>query len=91
LIVDPAAPPAQSVPKATRALTELRGKVVAFVDNTKPNFDALAEDIGEILLREHGVARVIRHRKRAPSCGATDLMLEDMERNCDLVIAGSGD
>lgn len=69
----------------------LAGKVVGIVDNSKPNFDRLADEISELLARDHGVASVVRHRKRAPSIPATDAMMREFEDKCDLVIAGSGD
>jgi hypothetical protein len=91
IILDPGAPPAQALDSPTRAIDTLRGKVVGFVDNTKPNFDVLADEMASLLVSEHGAAGVVRHRKRAPSDGASASMLEDLREKCDLVIAGSGD
>ncbi len=90
-ILDPSAPVAMSEDLRTQSIDDLRGKVVAFIDNTKPNFDLLADAMSELLLRDHGVANVIRHRKRAPSDGASPEFLDDLVGRCDLVIAGSGD
>ena len=91
LVLDPGAPAVQALDTATRTLEGVRGKVVAFIDNTKPNFDLLADDMAELLVKEHGAARIVRHRKRAPSDGASAAMLKEIEDDCDLVIAGSGD
>jgi len=90
-IFDPAAPAARPENYASRALTDLRGKVVSFIDNTKPNFNLLADDMAELLVKQYGAAEVIRFRKRAPSDGASAAMLEEIAARCDLVIAGSGD
>lgn len=90
-ILDPSAPVAVAEDLRTAPIDGLRGKVVAFIDNTKPNFDLLADAMGELLVRDHGVAEVIRHRKRAPSDGASPAFLDDLVGRCDLVIAGSGD
>lgn len=90
-ILDPGAPAPQAEHTATRSPASVRGKVVGFIDNTKPNFDLLADDMAEILVSEHGAAGVVRHRKRAPSDGASAAMLQDVRDRCDLVIAGSGD
>jgi len=90
-ILDPGAPVAASEDLRTQPIEGLRGKVVAFIDNTKPNFDLLADAMGELLVQDHGVANVIRHRKRAPSDGASPVFLDDLVGKCDLVIAGSGD
>jgi len=90
-ILDPSAPATPPADLSARSLDDLRGKVVAFIDNTKPNFDLLADAMTETLVGRHGVARVIRHRKRAPSDGASPAFLDDLVGQCDLVIAGSGD
>lgn len=41
----------------------LAGRTVGFVDNTKHNFDRLADEIGAVLRERHGVKTVIRRRK----------------------------
>lgn len=74
-----------------RTATALAGKVVGFIDNAKPNFRELADDIAELLVRDYGVARVVRERKRAASVPAAPDVLDALARECDLVVAGSGD
>jgi hypothetical protein len=74
-----------------RTLTPLQGKVVGFIDNSKPNFSFLADDLAELLQSRYGVARVLRHRKRAASVPAASTVIDDFARDCDLVVAGSGD
>jgi len=43
--------------------TSLAGRTVGFIDNTKHNFDRLADEIGAILRDRHGVKEVVRRRK----------------------------
>ena len=43
--------------------TSLAGLTVGFIDNTKHNFDRLADEIGGILRKRHGVKDVVRRRK----------------------------
>ena len=74
-----------------RTVDDLRGKVVGFVDNSKPNFSCLADDLAQLLTARHGVAGVIRHRKLSASIPAPDAAIADVTRQCDLVITGSGD
>ncbi|MBS0321064.1 MAG: hypothetical protein JSR18_11025 [Proteobacteria bacterium] len=74
-----------------RTFTALAGKVVGFIDNSKPNFNFLVEDLAALLQRDFGVAEIVRHAKRAASVPAAPAVLDDMARRCDLVIAGSGD
>lgn len=91
-ILDPRAPPGVApAQQAWRPPGSLRGKVVGFIDNSKPNFNHLVDDLAELLVGGYGVARVIKHRKLAASIPAPDPVLQDVEAHCDLVIAGSGD
>ena len=91
VILDPAASSGTGAQRPWKALDTLHGKVVAFIDNSKPNFNHLAADLGELLVKHHGVARVIHHRKRAASVPALVSVYADIEANVDLVITGSGD
>ena len=76
---------------AAFSLDRLEGKVVGFLDNAKPNFNHLVDAIAELLSTRHGVARVIKHRKRAASIPAERSVLDGLSADCDLVITGSGD
>ena len=91
-VLDPKAPAGIAVAQSVwRPLRELKGKVVGFIDNSKPNFSHLVNDLAELLVTRHGVASVIRHRKLSASIPAPDSALQDVEAHCDLVITGSGD
>ncbi len=72
-------------------MASLVGKVVGFIENTKPNIDKLAAIMGRQLREQHGVARILNHQKRNASVPADEAVLSDFARQCDLVIAGSGD
>ena len=93
-LFDPTAP-SRSVADAPRvakaALTGLAGKVVGFIDNAKPNFDVLADALGEVLTSRYGVARVVKRRKPSASVPAKREVIEALSGECDVVIAGSGD
>ena len=91
-ILDPIAPAGTAGSEHTfQPLDTLKGKVVGFIDNSKPNFNYLVDDLAELLMARHGVAAVIRHRKLSASIPAPDEVLLDVKRQCDLVITGSGD
>ena len=90
VILDPCTP-SGGAQRPWKSLDTLHGKVVAFIDNSKPNFNHLADDLSELLVSRYGVARVVRHRKRAASVPALEAVYADIEANCDLVITGSGD
>ena len=69
----------------------LAGSTVGFIDNTKHNFDRLADEIGGILRERHGVKTVVRRRKANASTPAAPEILAELAKTCDVVFAGSGD
>lgn len=91
MILDPTSSVASVARHAWRPLDRLRGKVVGFIDNSKPNFHHLVDDLADLLVTRYGVASVVKHRKLAASIPAPPEVLEDIENRCDLVITGSGD
>ncbi len=90
-LYDPTGVPLRTAASQVRAIGGLAGKVVGFIDNSKPNFADLVEDVAELLRARYGVTEVLRHRKRAASIPAERELIEDFARRCDLVITGSGD
>jgi hypothetical protein len=87
-VLDPVAP---SHAPAARFTGSLAGATVAFIDNSKPNFSLLADDLEQLLRSRHGVARVLRHRKPNASIGADPSVLDRMASESMVVISGSGD
>ena len=92
-LYDPTAPrrEAEHAPGTVKTLSGLAGKVVGFIDNAKPNFGLLADDLGELLQAKYGVARVIKRRKSSASVPAKPEVIEELAGECDVVITGSGD
>jgi hypothetical protein len=91
LLYDPTAPGANDPGKAGVRLKTLAGKVVGFIDNAKPNFNHMVDDLAALLVAEYGVKQVIKRRKRSASVPAPDDVVKELADQCDLVIAGSGD
>jgi hypothetical protein len=91
VILDPSAPPQRAQSGGGWALDQLQGKVVGFIDNAKPNFNHLVDEIESLLTGKHGVARVVKMRKRAASIPAERAAIDALSADCDLVITGSGD
>lgn len=71
--------------------TELRGKVVGFLDNSKPNADKLAERFAALLKEKYGVANLITRRKLTAQQGAPKQFLDELASQTDFVICGLGD
>jgi len=91
-LFDPTAPRGEArAESAPRALAGLSGAVVGFIDNAKPNFDHLVNDLAELLVSRYGVRRVIKRRKPSASVPARPELVEELAGECDVVIAGSGD
>ena len=88
-ILDPIAP-SQHAPRTQTVLDGLAGKTIGFIDNAKPNFNFLADDLGEVLKEQYGVAAVLKHRKPGQVPVET-AVLDDYEARADAVITGSGD
>ena len=91
LLYDPTAPRLERPEQAQQLLAGLAGKVVGFIDNAKPNFNHLVDDLAELLVSKHGVARVLKRQKRSASVPAPDDVIREFAAECDLVITGSGD
>ncbi len=92
-LFDPTAPLAsEAVPAVSQtALRGLAGATVGFIDNAKPNFNHLADDLAELLQSRYGVAKVIKRRKSSASIPADPAVIAALSLECDVVIAGSGD
>ena len=90
-VYDPVAPCLAAPHGSRRSLDRLAGKVIGFIDNAKPNFNFLVDDLCELLVSKYGVASVIKRRKRSASQAATEAVLTELTEQCDAVITGSGD
>ena len=71
--------------------SEWTGRTVGFIDNTKHNFDRLADDLGALLKERYGVRAVVRRRKANASTAAPAELVAELAKECDVVFAGSGD
>lgn len=91
LVFDPVAPCHNEPRQSPRALDQLAGKVIGFIDNAKPNFNYLVDDLAELLVSKYGAAGVVKRRKRSASMAAPEAMVKELAEQCDAVITGSGD
>ena len=71
--------------------SNLRGKVLGLLDNSKPNADKLAERFAELLKEKYGVASVITRRKLTAQQGAPKQYLDELAAQADIVLSGLGD
>lgn len=90
-VYDPTAPGTAAMQDLRRSVSDLSGKVIGFIDNTKPNFNLLVDDLAALLQSRYGVKAVVKRAKRSVAVSAAAEVLDDLARECDLVITGSGD
>ena len=90
-VYDPTAPSPEATQNLRRSVGDLKGKVVGFIDNSKPNFNLLIDDLAELLTSRYGVKSIVKTGKRSASMPATSQMFDDLASQCDLVVTGSGD
>lgn len=89
-IYNPAASHDAGIAPPVRALESLRGKTVGFIDNAKPNFQFLVEDLEAQLTSKYGIKSVRKHRKPGQVPVKPEVLRQFVEE-CDAVITGSGD
>jgi hypothetical protein len=89
-LLDPRAEPTvQDVRLAARP-EDLRGKRVGLVENTKANSAALLEAVAEVLKDDLAPKEIVR-RKVPATMPASEEVLDELARDCDLVIEAVGD
>jgi hypothetical protein len=96
-ILDPTgrapAPAATSAaaPRAARR-PDLEGARVGLLENTKQNAALLLQEVANLLVAEHGAAGVVLMRtKQAFALPASDELVAEYARECDVVVTGVGD
>ena len=72
-------------------LPSLAGKTIGFIDNAKPNFNLLVDDLAELLVTRYGAGKVIKRAKRGAAMPAPESIVNELAEECELVITGSGD
>jgi hypothetical protein len=91
LVYDPTAPSHNRPRELGKLLGDLNGRTVGFIDNAKPNFNFLVDDLAELLVAKYGVKTIVKRAKRGASMPAPEAYVADLAQQCDLVITGSGD
>jgi predicted GTPase len=92
ILVSPvnAATPTTDASFAAR-LTELRGKRVGLVDNSKSRAGQFLDAVTSILDQQYGFSNIVCHRKPSASKPVAPEVIAEFAKICDLVITGVGD
>ncbi len=93
IVLSPEGKPQTSAARvaAVPRFTELRGKVIGLLDNSKPNADKLGERFEQLLREKYGIAGVIKRRKLTAQEGAPKQYLDELAAQADFVLSGLGD
>jgi hypothetical protein len=74
-----------------RTIDRLEGRTIGFIDNGKPNFNWLVDDLADVLQAKYGVRTVVKRRKRGASVPAPEVVMKEIAGQCTAVVTGSGD
>ena len=91
LVFDPTGVCHNAPTRTRQSLGSFAGKTVGFIDNAKPNFHFLVDDLAELLMSRYGAAGVIKRAKRSAAVPAPAEIVSELAERCDIVITGSGD
>jgi hypothetical protein len=72
-------------------LSNLRGKRVGLLDNSKAKAGKMLETVTAILNAQYGFSNIVRHRKPSASKPAAPEAITELASSCDLVVVGVGD
>jgi hypothetical protein len=90
-ILDPQGASAAGAGRLAPRPATLAGVVVGVLDNAKPNARALMVRMAERLVERAGARELRVFGKPGPSRGADPALLDEIARQCGLVLAGSAD
>lgn len=88
-------PTGRSTSRAAAALAprraDLRGVTVGLLENRKHNAGLFLDEVARLLVERHGAAGVVRRAKASIVLPAADDIMDDLARECGVVVAGVGD
>ena len=94
-ILDPtgtiAADREQPPPPRARRRANLRGATVGLLLNTKQNAAPFLDEVGRLLVDQHGAKGTIARTKVNFAAPAPEQLVKEMAASCDVIITGIGD
>ena len=70
---------------------DLRGARVGLLENRKHNAGLFLEEVGRLLVERHGATGTLLRGKASIVLPAAEEIMDELARECDVVIAGVGD
>ena len=90
VVVDPTGEVYRESRTAAPRTSSIAGSVVGLLDNHRPESKVFMDILGEILVRDHGIGRVIRRSKPNISLPCPEEMFEELFQDADALVAGVG-
>ncbi len=91
VVLDPTAPPRELRHSMAPRLSDLRGRSVGFLWNSKPNGDILFSRLEELLRQKYEITSAMYRRKPTASIPAETQAVEELAAGVDAVVVGLGD
>jgi hypothetical protein len=92
-ILDPTGTTATRATRPPRAprRRDLRGATVGLLVNTKQNAAPFLDEVGRLLVAEHGAIGTMARTKVNFAAPAPDDLVKEMTTDCDVIVTGIGD
>jgi hypothetical protein len=92
-ILDPTGRSATTLEAAALAprRADLHGMTVGLLENRKHNAGLFLQELGRLLVERHGATDVVLRGKASIVLPAADEIMDELARECGVVIAGVGD
>jgi hypothetical protein len=90
-VLDPAGAIQKVAALQCNSVLPLKGRRLAILDNSKPNFQRLATLVAQKLRDELSLAGIAHYRKENAAVGAGSELLDQIANSADLVLTGSAD
>ena len=87
-------PTAEDVPEElglSDALPDLKGKVIGILENRKYHADTFLAELQKVLLKDYGAAKVVYETKFTYSAPCAEDTIENLVKDCDVVIHAIAD
>ena len=91
VILDPTSPPLPVDARLAARPTDLNGKVLGLLNNSKANAAALLDEVGELLSERYKFAKVIKGSKPNACRPCPEDIVKDFASSCDVLITSNGD
>jgi hypothetical protein len=90
-VLDPTDEASPLEKKLSSGVPDLRGKVVGFLDISKPKGDIFLKRLEELLRQRYDVKEVLHRRKPTYTRPAPEAMREELASRCDVIIEALAD